>query len=184
MIALDAETGKLLWKRPVGTHNGHDNDGLYAMRHEYSRLSLGETVYPGLLGGVIAPMATNGSTVFVPVVNHSVSFTSQTEPQESGPATGELVALDVATGAVKWDRNCPRRHTVRRRPSTTWCSRRTSKGACSHSLRAVAHRMGSKLPSGTNTGVACRWQHAACPRRARRLERSEPRARGISPRRS
>ena len=32
VIALDAQTGKLLWKRAVGVHNGHDSDGLYAMR--------------------------------------------------------------------------------------------------------------------------------------------------------
>ncbi len=28
LIELDAQTGKLLWKLPVGLHNGHDNDGL------------------------------------------------------------------------------------------------------------------------------------------------------------
>jgi outer membrane protein assembly factor BamB len=107
VLALDAQTGKLVWKRPVGIHNGHDNDGIYAMKHEYAKLKLPETVYPGLLGGVIAPMATNGSTVFVPVVNHSVTYTTPTEPQESGPATGELVALNAATGAVRWVERLP-----------------------------------------------------------------------------
>ncbi|MGH3149442.1 MAG: PQQ-binding-like beta-propeller repeat protein, partial [Streptosporangiaceae bacterium] len=28
LIELDAQTGKLLWKRPVGGHDGHENDGL------------------------------------------------------------------------------------------------------------------------------------------------------------
>ncbi len=36
VLALDAETGKLLWRRSVGTHNGHDEDGVFAMKHEYS----------------------------------------------------------------------------------------------------------------------------------------------------
>jgi hypothetical protein len=27
LIELGARTGKLLWKRPVGVHNGHDQDG-------------------------------------------------------------------------------------------------------------------------------------------------------------
>ncbi len=103
VVALDAATGKLLWKRAVGIHNGHTQDSVYAMKHEYSKLHLPETVYPGLLGGVIAPMATNGSTVFVPVVDHSVTFSNQSEPQESGPLRGELVALNVATGAIEWD---------------------------------------------------------------------------------
>jgi outer membrane protein assembly factor BamB len=155
VIALDAETGKLLWKRAVGTHNGHDNDGLYAMRHEYSKLSLGETVYPGLLGGVIAPMATNGSTVFVPVVNHSVSFTSQTEPQESGPATGELVALDAATGTVKWDRKLPSAAYGAATAVNDLVFTTDFEGnvfAFNDSSGSTAWE--SKLPSGTNTGVA------------------------------
>jgi glucose dehydrogenase len=101
VVALDRETGKVVWKRSVGTHNGHDNDGIDAMNGETSKLQ-GETVFPGQLGGVIAPMATNGSTVFVPVVNHSVTISSQETPEESGPSTGELVAVDVATGAIKW----------------------------------------------------------------------------------
>ena len=47
-------------------------------------------------------MATNGSTVFVPVVNIPVHYTSQTENTEGPESTGELVALDAATGAVRW----------------------------------------------------------------------------------
>jgi outer membrane protein assembly factor BamB len=155
VIALDAETGKLLWQRPVGTHNGHDNDGLYAMKHEYSKLSLGETVYPGLLGGVIAPMATNGSTVFVPVVNHPVSFTSQTEPQESGPSTGELVALDVATGKVRWARKLPSSAFG----AVTAVNDLVFTTDFEGTLYALDAATGdtaweSKLPAGTNTGVA------------------------------
>ncbi len=155
VIALDAETGKLLWKRPVGTHNGHDNDGLYAMRHEYSKLSLGATVYPGLLGGVIAPMATNGSTVFVPVVNHSVSFSSQTEPQESGPATGELVALDVATGAVKWDRKLSSAAYGAATAVNDLVFTTDFEGSVfAFDASSGATAWEAKLPSGTNTGVA------------------------------
>ena len=155
VLALDAQTGKLLWKRPVGVHNGHDNDGLYAMRHEYSRLKLGETIYPGLLGGVIAPMATNGSTVFVPVVNHPVSFPSQAEPQESGPATGELVALSVATGAVEW------RHTFSSSAfgATTAVSDLVFVTTFSGELYAFDASSGKivwerQLPAGSNTGVS------------------------------
>src|SRR5215469_18773290 len=28
IVELDAQTGNLLWKRPVGAHDGHENDGL------------------------------------------------------------------------------------------------------------------------------------------------------------
>ena len=101
VVALDAATGKPVWKRPVGTHNGHDNDNLYAMRGEYSKIKPGE-LFPGVLGGVIAPMATDGKTIFVPVVNGSASISAQGELGQGGETTGELVAIDAADGEVKW----------------------------------------------------------------------------------
>ncbi len=100
VIALDRKSGKLLWKRPVGLHNGHDDIGLEAMQGKEPKVPV--TLMPGSLGGVIAPMATDGSTVFVPVVNSSLTISSQTEKSEGGPGNGEVVALDVATGKVKW----------------------------------------------------------------------------------
>jgi alcohol dehydrogenase (cytochrome c) len=102
VVALDAETGKPVWKRPVGTHNGHDNDNLYAMRGETSKIKAGE-VFPGTLGGVIAPMATDGKTVFVPVVNHPLTISANGELGEAGELTGELVAVDAASGRIVWN---------------------------------------------------------------------------------
>lgn len=155
VLALDAQTGKLLWRRSVGTHNGHDNDGLYAMKHEYSKLSTPETVYPGLLGGVIAPMATNGSTVFVPVVNHPATFNTQTETQENGPSSGELVALDAATGAVKWVHKLPSAAFG----ATTAVNDLVFATDFEGELFAFDANTGNiawqtKLSAGTNTGVA------------------------------
>ena len=74
----------------------------YAMRREYSKLKTPVKVFPGNLGGVIAPMATDGTGVFVPVVNHSVTIASPSEVEEESPLTGELVALDAQTGAIEW----------------------------------------------------------------------------------
>jgi outer membrane protein assembly factor BamB len=102
VVALDAATGKPIWKRPVGTHNGHDDDGLLAMRGEISKIKLG-TVYPGTLGGVIAPMASDGKTIFVPVVNHSATISATEGLGEGGEMSGELVAIDAATGKVQWE---------------------------------------------------------------------------------
>jgi len=154
VLALDAHSGKVLWKRSVGTHNGHDNDGVYAMKHEYSKLSLPETVYPGLLGGVIAPMSTNGTSVFVPVVNHPVTFNNQTEPQENGPSTGEVVALDAATGAVRWTRKFPAAVFGATMAVNDVVFATTFEGA----LYAFDASTGNvlwetKLPAATNTGV-------------------------------
>jgi len=107
VVAVDAKSGKLAWKRAVGKHNGHDDDGLLAMRGETSKLKLPMLVYPGSLGGVISPMSTDGKYVFVPVVNSPLEVTSQTERLEPGPLNGELVALDVKTGALKWKHEFP-----------------------------------------------------------------------------
>jgi glucose dehydrogenase len=107
VVAVDAETGKPVWEQPVGTHTGHDQDGIHAMRGEYSQLKAGSTVLPGTLGGVIAPMAANAKTVFVPIVNHGLTVSPRNDIEETGGLTGEVVALDVKTGAVKWTRKYP-----------------------------------------------------------------------------
>jgi outer membrane protein assembly factor BamB len=106
VVALDAKSGKPIWKRPVGTHNGHDNDPMYAMKGEYSKIKTGEA-FPGQLGGVIAPMATDGKLLFVPVVNHSMTVVSGEELSESSAGSGELVAIDLANGKVAWTKNLP-----------------------------------------------------------------------------
>ena len=102
VVALDAKTGKPVWKRPVGTHNGHEEDGLLAMRGEESKIKPG-TVYPGTLGGVIAPMATDGSMIFVPVVNGPLTISASGELGEGGELSGELVAIDAKSGKVAWN---------------------------------------------------------------------------------
>jgi outer membrane protein assembly factor BamB len=155
VIALDSHTGKLIWKRPVGTHNGHDNDGLYAMRHEYSKLKMPETIYPGLLGGVISPMSTNGSTVFVPVVNLPVSYTSQTTDTEGPESSGELVALNTQTGTVEWDH----KFSVVSFGSTTVSKNVVFATTSEGTVYGFDTTNGTvlwttQLPAGTNTGVA------------------------------
>jgi outer membrane protein assembly factor BamB len=102
VVAVDAKTGKVAWQTAVGKHNGHDDDGLLAMRGEYSKLPKQATVYPGLLGGVIAPMAASKTTLFVPVVNHPLTVENGEAIGEGEEFTGEMVALDLATGKQKW----------------------------------------------------------------------------------
>jgi outer membrane protein assembly factor BamB len=103
VVAVDAKTGKLVWKTPVGKHNGHDEDGLLAMRGETSKLPKRETVWPGILGGVIAPMAASKTTVFVPVVNHPATVENGETIGEGEEMSGEMVALDIATGKEEWN---------------------------------------------------------------------------------
>jgi outer membrane protein assembly factor BamB len=155
VIALDAGTGRLLWKRAVGIHNGHDSDNLYALHQEYGRLHLPETVYPGYLGGVIAPMASNGSTLFVPVVNDPVVINSQSETQEPGPTSGGLVALDVATGKPIWHQklSSPAFGAVTAVNDLVFA---TTAGGTLYAYEASSGHLAweQQLSAGTNTGVA------------------------------
>jgi len=157
VVALDAKSGKVVWKRSVGIHNGHDNDDLYAMRGEYSKLheSATATVFPGLLGGVIAPIATDGKTLFVPVVNHSVTIDSQTSPSESQSLTGELVALDVASGKVEWSK----KFSSAAFGAPTVINDLVFMATFDGTLHAFSARTGGEvwqasLPAGSNSGLA------------------------------
>jgi outer membrane protein assembly factor BamB len=108
VFAFDAASGRMLWKRSVGEHNGHDQDGLKAM-HGDMRVG-GKVILPGQLGGVETQMATDQDTVYVPVVNLASKVVEGFVRGESAPLTqgrGELVALDVATGKVRWDHKLP-----------------------------------------------------------------------------
>jgi len=101
---MNAETGKLIWKTPVGKHNGHDNDSLRALEHA-STLKTPYTILPGSLGGVLTDMALAGNSVYV--VTCDLPFTSTDLSKvigtPSGPATGEVEALNLTTGKVEWD---------------------------------------------------------------------------------
>jgi alcohol dehydrogenase (cytochrome c) len=109
VYAFDARTGKLMWKRSVGLHNGHDHDSVRAMRGDYSNVGYGRRILPGDWGGVQTQMASDGKTLYVPVNNLYAVFRAQTLPELQDPrdGTGEIVAIDIATGRVKWDRKLP-----------------------------------------------------------------------------
>jgi outer membrane protein assembly factor BamB len=153
VVALDAKTGKPIWKTPVGIHNGHDNDPLYAMRGEYSKIKLGE-VFPGELGGVIAPLASDGKLIFVPVVNHSMTVLSGGEITEESTATGEVLALDAASGKIVWKREllAPAYGAIMVANDVVFA---TSSDGVVHALKADTggEIWQAALPSDTNAGV-------------------------------
>jgi outer membrane protein assembly factor BamB len=112
VYAFDADSGEPLWKRSVGIHNGHDGDSVAAMHGDLSVFRYGEKIYPGDWGGVQTQMASDGRTVYVPVNNLYAVYHSQTLPEQQDlmQGTGEIVAIDIATGRVRWDRRLP--HSV------------------------------------------------------------------------
>jgi outer membrane protein assembly factor BamB len=112
VVAVDAQTGKPIWKRPVGVHNGHDNDNLAAAKRDYSKLHIPETIEPGDLGGIESQLATNGKTVFAAVNNLATTYKGQglkfaSFPVPPAKGTGDFVAIDAATGKVNWDVKLP-----------------------------------------------------------------------------
>ena len=59
VYAMNAATGALLWKTPVGAHDGTDNDSLLLLEHKLT-IKLPYTFEPGALGGVLTNMAVGG----------------------------------------------------------------------------------------------------------------------------
>jgi glucose dehydrogenase len=102
---MNAQTGKLIWKTPVGEHNGTDDDSVKALHHDL-RIKAPYTILPGALGGVLTDMALAGQTVYVVTVDVPLTFTSLNSPSPTSPAGkagGEVVALNLKTGKVEWD---------------------------------------------------------------------------------
>ena len=109
VYAINAQTGALLWKTPVGEHNGHDNDGLLAMEHKL-HLKAPFTIEPGELGGVLSNPAVAGDTVYVSTVDEPIIYSKLTDILGSGilhPPTGDFEALNLATGKLEWDTKLP-----------------------------------------------------------------------------
>jgi len=106
---MNALTGRLIWKTPVGEHNGHDNDSLEALHHD-STLKAPFTALPGSLGGVLTNMALADGSIYVATIDWPITWTKMTQIDGgavAGPATGEVEALSLATGKVEWDTKVP-----------------------------------------------------------------------------
>jgi alcohol dehydrogenase (cytochrome c) len=107
VYAMDASTGALLWETPVGVHNGTDNDSALLLEHKII-LKLPYTWEPGPLGGVLTNMAVADGSVYVATVDVPVKSTTMSSVDGNAVAAGETVsgdieALNLATGAVEWD---------------------------------------------------------------------------------
>jgi outer membrane protein assembly factor BamB len=100
---MNATSGQLMWKTPVGEHNGHDDDSLNAL--DGKKLSVPLTFLPGALGGILTNMAVAGNTLYVATCNLPFRFTS-TDSVDGSPVgtkvSGDIEALNVTTGNVKW----------------------------------------------------------------------------------
>ena len=89
VYAMNARTGKLIWKTPVGEHSGQDDYPLEAMEHKLT-LNAPYTILPGSLGGVLSNLALAGNTVYVATVNQR--FTLAKMSACSAPGTAQRPA--------------------------------------------------------------------------------------------
>jgi alcohol dehydrogenase (cytochrome c) len=106
---MNAKTGRLLWKTPVGEHNGHDDDGQLALNHQL-KITAPYTIAPGSFGGVLTNLASAGDKVYVVTMNLPLTYPSlklPTATRPAGPPGGEMEALSLATGKVEWDTKLP-----------------------------------------------------------------------------
>ena len=157
-IANDAKTGKLLWKDKLGKRNGHDDDNILSLHHEYSKLK--KTPYtqlPGNIGGVETPYATDGTTAYFPVNLLAAKIYNQSKFSigNAAAAPGEMVAIDQATGKIKWQHHFPHTPYGAATVSNDMVWTTTFDGtiwALNKDTGAVVWH--HKLPAGTNAPLA------------------------------
>jgi glucose dehydrogenase len=159
VIEVDAKTGKLLWKRPVGEHNGHDNDGLKSMNGpaRMPNPTKAFTVLPGELGGVETSMAAGGGMVYAPAANAAttVSGNGAAAGLDLNHTSADFTAINLATGKVVWDHHFP----VADFGSATYVNGLVFTTTYDGTVWALNAKTGavvwhSKLPAGTNAGVS------------------------------
>jgi alcohol dehydrogenase (cytochrome c) len=106
VYAMNASTGALLWKTPVGVHNGTDDAGLQLLEHKLT-IKLPYTFEPGAIGGVLTNMAVADGSVYAAAINVALKSTTMGsvdgDASGGGTAGGNVEALNLATGAVEWD---------------------------------------------------------------------------------
>jgi alcohol dehydrogenase (cytochrome c) len=102
VIAWNSITHKRIWQTPVGVHL--DDTGPLPTHRVL--------VCPGLLGGVLTPMAYSQNTLFVPVVDlcmegSAYGYENLGNVNVTKRGKGEFVAIDAETGKTLWTRKLP-----------------------------------------------------------------------------
>jgi len=97
VYAFNRSSGEVLWSTVVGE---------YDETAQLDILPNGTTrIFPGVLGGVETPMAYSDGVLYVPVVNMFTDWTPtalDSSTIDFNNATGELVAINAATGKILW----------------------------------------------------------------------------------
>lgn len=98
VVAVQSETGEVLWKRPVGKHL---NDDVTALPTDGFL-----EVFPGGYGGVESPIAYANGSVFATYLDlpqYQGATGIGPDSVDFATGTGGLVAIDAADGSVTWE---------------------------------------------------------------------------------
>jgi alcohol dehydrogenase (cytochrome c) len=110
VYAMNAATGALLWKTPVGAHDGRDDDSQLLLEHKLT-VTVPYTYEPGALGGILTDMAVAGGSVYLATINVPFTEPAMSSVNGGGAAgakpSGDIEALSLATGKVEWDTKVP-----------------------------------------------------------------------------
>lgn len=161
VVAVDPETGDELWKTPVGNHNGHDEDSRKQLDGTLDLPSPPFQVFPGPYGGVETNLAVHDGKVYAAVVNlpglvKKPEDLNRPVAQVDFPTgKGELVRLDLATGAIDWAVDLDTMPFGAATVANDLLFTTLFDGRLvAHSLEDGSEVWSTKLPSGTNSPVA------------------------------
>jgi outer membrane protein assembly factor BamB len=102
VYAFNSQSGALIWTTNVGQHNGNDELSTFPTDGTI-------TVMPGSLGGVETPMSYADNVVYVIANNLAIDYTNGLtfKLHDFKENTSDLVAIDVNTGHILWDKTLP-----------------------------------------------------------------------------
>ena len=177
VYAMNAETGVLLWKTPVGAHDGHDNDSRQALEHQ-SKLKAPYTYLPGGLGGMLSNMALAGNSIYVVTVDlpFRINSLSTVLGLPDGPEAGEIEALSLSTGQVEWDTKVSDLPLGAATVSGNLVFTTLINGtllALNRTTGAIVYR--HQLPSSTNAPIAIAGNTVLVPLGALKISKTKPR---------
>jgi outer membrane protein assembly factor BamB/plastocyanin len=161
VIAVDPDTGDEVWKTAVGIHNGHDEDSREQLDGTLALPPPPFKVFPGPYGGVETNLAVNDGKVYAAVVNlpglvkNAEGLNRPVPEVDFTTGKGELVRLDLATGAIDWSVDLDTMPFGAITISNDLLFTTLFDGRLvAHSLEDGSEVWSSRLPTGTNSPVA------------------------------
>jgi alcohol dehydrogenase (cytochrome c) len=161
VVALDPQTGEEVWRTSVGAHNGHDDDSRQQLEGALDLPTPPFEVLPGPYGGVETNLAVHDGKVYAAVVNLAglvnkpADLNRPVAQVDFKTGKGELVRLDLATGAIDWSVDLDTMPFGAATVTNDLLFTTLFDGRLvAHSLEDGSEVWSTKLPAGTNSPVA------------------------------